>query len=351
MRNVKSVVVERVAFHELSRSKQGAVKLRLSDIALEFEPQVDGHDPDPVEGYLTEHVHRSLGDALAVAASFDDPQLPTPYAIGRLFDDDEFLDASQDVARQLLGALEADGRISPGTIAVIQYVPDNGNRCIGLVKFDPSLGFTLAEKRVKEKVGLTLSSVNGVMPSVRERLQKCAFVRQPAGGDTYQLLALDRQGRADEIADWFLHRFLTATAVATAETRTQSFYRAAALARQDVAPDLTEAQKRGLDAARDQALRDKRISTGTFIDNRDELPTEEIRSRYREVFESAITDKEFDVDRSTADRLLKRAKFVGDGGLTLQVDLDDIERVGVLERDPILNRTFVRLWTETWDRK
>lgn len=350
MRSVSSVRVEKVAFHELHRRPSGEVDLRLSEVSLVLDRVDDDGEPS-AERYLTEHVMRSLNDPIALAASFESPELPTPHALERLFEDDDFLAASQDVARQLFEVLKHDARISAGTVAVVQYLPDGGDRCVGVIKFDPSTGFTLVERLVGEKTQLVLDTVDGVLPSVRERLQKCAFVRRRAAGQPFQLLVLDRQTRSEEVADWFLHRFLSAEEVATDQTRTQEFYRAAVKARQAVEADLTESQRRGLDAARDQALRDNHISVDTFIENRAELPTDDVRERYRAAFEGSVTDHDFDVDRPTAERLLKKAKFVGDGGLVLIVDLDDIERVGELEHDPVDDRPFVRIWTESWDRK
>lgn len=351
MRSPSAVSVERVVFHEITGERDDR-QLSLSDAIVDFD-DMDPDDEDLVHEYLRRHVEQSLADSQSVAVNFVDAAHPTPHAIHTAFESSQLLDASQDLARRLKEILDADGRIAPGTLAVLHYVPafdgEEGDRSIGIIKLNPAPGFTVRRDLDGGNITLTLDTVNGVLPSVRERLQKCAFVRPHAEDEDFQVLALDRQTRGDGLASWFLDRFLDAAPIATDTDRTEAFYVAAAHARDAIDSDLTSEQRRHLDAARASALGGLRIDVVDFVDNLGMIEGE-TKDRYRTIITEGITDPSFVVDLDLAKRLLRQPKYTGDHGLTVKIDRDFQHLIGdEPEFDKAEGRHFVRIYTETWN--
>ena len=93
---------------------------------------------------------------------------------------------------------------SDGSVFILLYT-FNGTRNIGILKMDPNLGI-----EVNPDLSLTVRS--NMLPSVKERLHKSAFIilQNNFNDNKTHLYALDRQQTIDEPAKYFMHDFLEA---------------------------------------------------------------------------------------------------------------------------------------------
>lgn len=348
MRDIDVAVVSEAIIHRIERTADGAVKLELSNATI-----CAGEGDAAVLGYLAEHIRHSVADHGAVVAHVADPEMPIAHALATAFEPAHLVAGSQALARHLYELVKKDKRLSDGTLAIAAYRPltddVTGPMSLAVMKLDASVQFVPVRQRTDAGVRITLQPVDSVLPSVRERLQKAAFVWRTADHQT-ELLVVDRQARGDEVASWFMTSYLGAQAKDTDATRTDSFYLAVKLIEQEFSDQLDDEGLRRLEAAGDQALRDERINTEVWVANRAEL-TPEQKARANEIVESQVSDVEFTVDRDTAERLLKRARFEGDDGLVVLIPTQHERRVGVPIKDPNTGVSYVRIETTTLARK
>ena len=347
MRDIEAAIVDEAIFHRIERTDDGEVFLRLSETSI----RTDDNELDVLD-YLGKHIRASVGDNGAVAANIGDDALPISHALEMALEPATYVDASKDLARHLYEQVKKDKRISDGTLAVVRYRPlvdeVTGPGSLAIMKLDPSVQFTVEEETTASGVRITLRPVESVLPSVRERLQKAAFLR-PTTDHEYRMLVLDRQTRGDDVASWFMSSFLGAEPATTDQTRTDDFYRAVSLIEQELGDDLGERERRHLAAARDQALRDATVDTRRWVENRSEL-TDDQKATAERVLQRELTDREFTVHRSTADKLLRRARYEGDEGLVVTIPTEFEDRVGQVQTDPNTGESFVRIRTSKLER-
>lgn len=346
MREIDVAVVGEAIVHIVGRRATGDVDVQLSDTSLR---DADG-DAGVIE-YIAEHIKNGLTDSSAVAADFEDPNAVAAAAFNAALDPKRFVAESKVVARQLGDLVQKDKRLSDGTFVVARYQPVTqgvtGVKCLAVIKLDASAHFTPSVRRTDAGQRITLQPVESILPSAGERLQKAAFLR-PRKGAEHQLLVVDRQTGRDWVARWFMADYLGATPTATDQTRTDGFYRAVRFI--DQALDLDDEQRRQFEAAGDQALRDGRIDTRSWVANRVELDAAQKQVALG-ILDQEVPDVEFAVHRETATRLLKTARFQGDDGLVVTVPSEHADRVvGVPEQDRNTGEWYVRLRTTTMRR-
>ena len=94
----------------------------------------------------------------------------------------------------------------------------------------------------------SVSLLQDALPTLRERLQKCAFVRTVRPGDDYHLLVLDRQV-PDVSARFFMEGFLGAEVAFDDKALTEGLYRALIAARSSLQQTLPMDRLVALDEA------------------------------------------------------------------------------------------------------
>ncbi len=175
MRNVTNVQLDDVIFHILDpQSVQGLV---LSERAL---PLV-GHER--VAEYLAAHIRNSLQDPLAHAASFVAvaPELASGVCADILTGKRLLVEGSRWLAEKLYGLISGDKRIAAGDLGVCLFRDGdaaNPTRYLGLLKMDPSPVFRHCTERDEHgRLYVSFEEEPNILPTTRERLQKCAFIR------------------------------------------------------------------------------------------------------------------------------------------------------------------------------
>jgi nucleoid-associated protein YejK len=314
---------------------------------------------DELKTYFATHIRNSLEDGSAKAATFRgiDEEDVSGVCHGLLEGSIDLVSGSQELARRLYAIMSRDRRISAGDLVVCFYEAANyaGVRYLGLLKIDPSQVFrhtTKTDEEGRKYVGFEVETE--AMPTVRERLQKCAFVRPLDPRPDYDTLLLDRQAGVErEVAKFFADDFLGADLAFDARMRTRIFYRSAVSARNQLYPErISEQEQAKLDDAIRTAMASKRINVDTWTDGLPLPPA--AKSRVTALMTKNLPDKVFDVDEAIGESLTRKRRFQGDSGLKLEVPTDAYEQViesvkyvkGTPGKPPYYE---VIIHTETWD--
>ncbi len=343
MRDLQKIIAAQGVVHLVAPRSGGLV---LSEGEL---PLVGG-----VADFLAGHVDQGLRDSQAKAANFAVRGEDRAFGLcdRLLAPQTQILEISQQLATQLYEVMQGDDRVSDGTLAVLLCDATDADgaqqRFVALVKLDPSDAYRTVEDT--DAVGrhvLRLEVESDILPTVRERVQKCAFIRAADPALEYQMLLVDRQ-RGPGVARFFVTDFLGAELVLDSAERTTRLYRSLRQARNEVADKLNTGEL----AALDQVVAGTVVARSVNLDDLVEaLPVpEEARQRIDELVSRSLPDREFDLDRDVAQRFVRRRTFEGDNGLRLSVPAEFLEQMirpaDAPSTDPHLRRFIIE--TRTW---
>lgn len=339
MRTLTNVTVGRAALHIVS-PREGLLTLTqgLLDLA------------DGVDGFLADHVERGLGDPKAAAADFvgTGEHHAGPISRAILSGRSSLLDGSQALARLLYGATEHDERVSDGTLAVLACTANEGQEFLAILKLDPNDQYSAIitqDDAGNDVVQLIVRS--DILPSVRERVQKSAFIR-PDGAE-YAMLLVDRQRRGGTVSDFFVRDFLRAELTLDAPARTHKLYSSLKHAQNEVAGKLEPDQLRRLNQYVDGIVSGTNVRVDDVVDG---LPIpEELHGAFSDRLDQDLPDRDFVLDDSTVNRLMRRRTYTGDNGLTVGVRADAWDDMVDEYHDDEKDEWVIQIRTKQWQRQ
>lgn len=344
MREIEKLELERAIIHQVEAGPSG---LRLSGRELSLD------DSPKLAEFLAGHIRNGLKDSQTRAAKWPPQAIsrPAPTACRALLEGTiDLITASQQLATALHTAIGDDQRVARGAFAVAIYgdatvIELEAERFVAMVKLDPSDVFR-PEWRTDDN-GTSYLSVNELpdaLPTIRERLQKCAFVRTPQSGDAYHLLVLDRQ--VPEVsAKFFMEGFLGAEVAFDDKALTEGLYRAVISARRRLQATLPVPRLVALDDAIQGLFAGETIDLGEWLPN---LPQAE-RNAIDEEIRQRQLDRAFRVHPETQARLRAKVRYRGDNGLMVQVDRDAYNDMVELREGQTPRRFRVIIETSTWE--
>ncbi len=283
--------------------------------------------------YFIRHIQNSLRDPSTKAAKFktdtfkDGDIAQICYSL--IHNGLDFVIESQKIAQLLKEQIDKDKRIALGNLAICAYQANNyGNqKFIALIKLDPSDGFrpiVKSESRGKRYISFELE--RGLMPTIKEKLQKCVFIQslEPRHED-YDMMLLDRQTE-QEPAQFFTQDFLKVDLALDDRERTKRYYSAmtAAINELRLITELTSEQHQAVDSIFNSAIKQNKVDIELIIDS---LPLDD---KYKQIVKGKfekLPDREFTPDVQYVRDMRKKVRFRGDRGLFISVNREDYSQV------------------------
>jgi hypothetical protein len=327
--------IERLILHQLD-SARGRLELVDEEVALD------------------ERTHTFFAAQIAAGAdradwraAFLDPGGDVPALCRRLLaGPDEFVAASRHLALRLYDQMRArPNLIAPGDFVVTTFRRRDGTPHVALLKLDLDGDRLVREfARVGSRRVVRIAAAENLLPEARH-LQKCALLRPTPDAAAFEVTLLDTQAgpRSDGVAAFFYKGFLTAALVPSARRRTRLFLAASETWLAAHASRFTPAQLLGFYRARRRVLAGDIVHLANFA--REALPeadpaalpdAPELRRELVAHLVAALFDareetiERFDVDRATADPVVRAVTLELDGGARLKVDarlFDQLMRV------------------------
>jgi len=316
--------------------------------------------PDsPLQAYFVDHIANSLRDPAAKAASFTDltDEGAASTCISLLSDSANLVRCSRHLAESLHALMVKDRRIKRGNLAVCIYRAENHPEVphyLALLKIDSAEGYRPKQEHdAQGRLYVSFEIESNLLPTPREKLQKCVFVQPLNPRPEYDMILLDRQmGQPDAVAKFFSKAFLGAHQTFDARQRTDLLYDAALDAYHQLEPTLSEEDRRVLRQAIDVAVAGDAIQLDSWIESLP-LPPDK-----REVVDRAIRrrlpDREFAIDPGIAERLRRKRHFRGPHELRVEILSDYYDQtVRVHPPDPAAQpgrppRWRIEIETEDW---
>ena len=351
MRDSAGIKLEQAILHIVdSREANG---LTLSDLCIDLGAS---ENLNMMSDYFTRHIQNSLKDPTTKAAKFktntfhdgDIAQLCYDLIHGGL----DFIVGSQKIARSLKELIEKDKRIALGNLAMCSYRAHNyeNRKFIALIKLDPSDAFrpiVKNDKSGKKYIGFELE--RGMMPTTKEKLQKCVFVQslEPRHED-YDMMLLDRQTE-QEPAQFFTQDFLKADLALDDRERTKRYDAAmnAAINELRRIPEVTSEQNDAVYSIFNGAIKQAKVDIEQIINS---LPLDD---KYKQIVTDKfdkLPDREFSPDPEYVKARRKKIRFKGDRGLFISVNREDSSQVIKSVKNPDGNSDFyeIVIHTKSW---
>jgi len=319
MKQVKTIELKRAIIHMVDAKKS---KLTHSAGELKLEP------PSEKNAYFQHHISKSLQDSASRTATLTDTSRFHEFNKGLTAA--KFIATTKEIATHLYDS--SDKRISAGAIAFCLYsspeIP-GAKQFLAILKLDPSTGFHPVEQLQKDgTVIIDFEKVEGVVPSLGERLLKCAFLKPTSFEEIpYDLIVLDRQtATSDEPARFFLEKFLGAEFAGQPADMTKQFYLASV--------GILEKNRAKLGNTRTEQLRNavtSKLLTSNSVDVKewcDDLNvTQAIKDQLLEELKDKIPDPSFEIDKDEVGRLTKRRVFKGAYGFRMSLESQHYDKV------------------------
>jgi nucleoid-associated protein YejK len=350
---VSNLRIESVILHILDRDGQRKV--------LSERPLPPGSDGRIFDLFKT-HIEKSLLDEQSQTAQFKDADAPTAAACRKILEAAaqgeeqaaaELVAGSKVLAETLYDIMVRKPRVSRGDLVVCVYRAEEeglDGRFLAVLKIDPVQAFLLVPREDEQGRRYVDVEVNTeAVPSAKEKLQKCAFVR---GDERNEMILLDLQRRIDdkEVAQFFSGDFLGAKVVVDSRLATRRLARLFV----DLENDLQATGQWGeeIKTKVGNALGADTVHlTRKWVDDLG-LPGEQGDKVERKLKDKELLDKVVTIDRGYVEAQgRKKTRYEGDFGLVVEAWQSDFDRIvkpkplkkGQKEREVVIR-------THTWKR-
>lgn len=310
MRQIKILELDQAYLHLVPR--QGGPEVpELADLPVRVN--------DTSKHFLVEHARRVLTDRAAVSATFLKSADVTPALVDAALADDEVGVASRALAMRLHNAM-THPRIPAGYLAAVRVsTTDDGDdgTALALMKIDADESAT-SPKHIPEPDGLRIDieEREGYLPQVGKKLEKAAVLRKNMDGQS-EMLVVDHQS---QMARFWLSGFLQAGARLDAAARTDILQEVLIAVVNDVRDAIDVGERSRLATVTRGIIQQDRVDLDQVAAA---LPGEASKESFRQrIDESNLDTREFAIDPSIRDRVLRRSRWTGDHSLSLQIDAE-----------------------------
>jgi hypothetical protein len=346
-----TIKLVKLAIHILDNTKDSP-EPTLSDKECEITPEIND--------FFVAHTRNSIVDDNSKRAVFSRPDAIVKTSSERIFErTSRFLASSKRMAEALFTPMRQTRSISAGDLAVCLCTAENADgqfvsngHFIGIFKMDLTSAFTHVIRKSGDEVTIQIKPQDNVLPSPKQRLQKCVFIRQ-SQANQYDMIILDNQiahlHDAVGVANFFSRTFLQAELWQTDRDKTRLFRSLTAQwikqHYDEFLPDQADTLTSG---ARQAILSDAPINLRQFSNVL--IPNEPLRLNYLQFLrDNRLEDAEFSPDKQYAQQVTKRRKYKAEGGLTVSGDADEFYQLVTVnnERDA-QNRFTITIKTTRW---
>ena len=346
-----SIKLVKLAVHVLNNAKESSEPI-LSDKECQITPEIND--------FFVAHTQNSIVDDNSKRAVFSSDDAIVKVSCARVFERaSRFIASSRKLAEALFTPMRQTRSISPGDLAVCLCSAEDAagkfvrsGPFIGVFKMDLTSAFTHIIRKSGEEIAIQIKPQGNVLPSPKQRLQKCVFIR-PSRADQYDMIILDNQiahlHDSAGVANFFSRTFLQAELWQSDRDKTRLFRSLTAQWIKDhydeLSPDQADTVTKG---ARQAILSDAPVHLREFAHVL--IPSEPLRQNYLQYLrDNRLEDVQFSADQQYAQQATKRKRYKAEGGLTVSGDADEFDRL--VSFNPVKdaqNRFTITIKTTRW---
>lgn len=217
--NVNDISILEAILHIVDNKNSGEPEY--SDLTIDISDE-------KVNIFIKRHIMESLKDDKILKAKFNNIESNIVLQCYKKMMDEptSFVEQSKIITNFLFKFM-LNRNISSGCLILAKYKDERGNIFLGILKMDNNDIYIHERKKVGDKILNALVQRGNGLPSIKQKLQKCAFIKAYDPEDSYNLLLLDKQPNKtdEEVAVFFYRYFLDCTLCDNIKTNTVEFFK------------------------------------------------------------------------------------------------------------------------------
>lgn len=311
MRYIKDILLEKAILHVVDAHADESIIA-----AKNMEITVD------VEEFVRKHVIKSLNDDETMSCRFLSDTVAVAEAVrGWMVDEDRFYDYSVELTHRMFELIRSTD-IPSGDMLFVQFIADE-QRCFGILKLDYQMSYMHNITFNDEALCVELISQEVGLPSVGQRLKKCAFFTK-APEDQIEMIVLDKKEKTDDgKADYFIDQYLEGVKVTDDTLRTRNFKKTVEKWTQKNLAEQIEIASEVRDVVNEKLMSEPEISVKAIAEEIFQNVPE-----FKESFKDAVAeagyreDTQFQVDKTWVDKKMKSKQIKTDTGVVIKGEFD-----------------------------
>lgn len=316
MRNIESITIKKAILHVLDKDADEPILANL--------PQEITED---IHEFLEKHIVKSLKSEENKKAYFQGGQTIVKDACKNMFaDENNFVESSKVIAKQLFKAMKRTNNPSSADLVIVLYKTD-ARDYISILKLDYKKSFIHSIEYVENGYVTSITPQSIGLPSMGQKLQKCAFIRKINEENEYDLILLDKQSPSekDEISLYFKELFLNCELVVDSRDKTKAFKKTTErFIRKHLKDDLDLAQE-----AREEVIERLQNSIEVDVENfaHDVFGgNSEIKEKYiQQANKVGLGYKSFDIDKGWVEKKMKKRSMKTDTGFEVKGEFENFD--------------------------
>ena len=318
MRNNNNLIINKAILHILNNKEE---VISLNEFLLELTPKTTK--------LFENHIKNSINDEGTRIAKFKNKINVIRQHCENILDyndDENFIKSSQEIACQLYDSMKKRN-ISSTNFVVCLYTTDEGS-FIALLKMDFSDVIETEIKDIHGKLKIALIIKEQGVPSDKQKLQKCVFVKKYVEEDVYDIILLDKQAKQankDElVANFFIEDFLHSELAKTDKDlirsfkrETEQFFESSYCSNID---RLEETKNLLVSTLRTTEIMDVNAFSNTIFGT-----DEKLKEDYKSIISEKIGDFSFNIDKEWVGNHLKKKVYKTNTGVKIDIDVDTAE--------------------------
>lgn len=274
--------------------------------------------------FIFKHIEKCLKDEELKYAKFNSERNIVKEIVQDFLNgiDDNILEVSKELARQLFTIIKSNGSIPSCDLIVASIVTDQGPM-IAILKMDYVKNFTHQVDFIGDKIGIEIVPQAAGLPGSGQKIQKAAFIKPVREDDSYNLMILDKQKKSKEDdeygANYFVNSYLGCTLIVNERDMTKSFLKATETwTRNNYSDDAVKAEE--IRTTVKSKLKNEEIVNINELS--EELFKEEpkVRTDFTNFVKESASSEEIQVDKTWVEKKLKRVRLKVDKEIDIYIN-------------------------------
>lgn len=322
MEYIKEVNINEAIIHVLDNNADEPI---LNEYALDLDEEK--------YNFLLKHIQKCLKDEdLKYGVFNSDGNIVKDLSQEYLNGENNLLDVSKELARQMFVLMRTKGSIPSCDLIVVSFTTEYGP-ILGVLKMDYIKNYVHTIEFVDNKLGIDIVPQFTGLPGSSQRIQKCAFLKPIRKENNFDLMVIDKRSKNKEsnneqdrvienegfISNYFIADYLGCEIIDNERDVTKSFVKAAEKFTQNTFPENAEKAeavrttiKRKL--KEEDNIDIKELSEQMFPENHD------TKEKFVEFITEQGISENINLDREWIDKKLKRVRLKIDKDIDLYVD-------------------------------
>ncbi len=303
MRNIDELVIHKVLLNVIDKENNKFINCN-SEVELLEE----------VYEYFEKHILKCFKDEDAKTAKFSgDKNIVRDLCDEILNDDEGFLENGRKIAHYIYKCICNDEMASSGDFAICLAETQSG-KFLALMKLDFNNCYSHYIKDNEGDILINITKSQTGLPSVAQKLQKVAIIRDARFNDNYHMLLIDKESEG-----YFINSFLNCEFVRDNRENTKILKNVSENFARKAFKDNAHEAERFRNNVTDKLRNEDYINIEKLVD--ESFNDDETKKEYKSAIVSeGIKETDVKIDREWAEKKLKRKRLKVDKDIELYID-------------------------------